>query len=646
MPRDLTSETLVHSGGELLKSIEVKDGIARVGSYGIRFSDSNSKDLTGEYFTANTDYGPRNGDGAVTMFNHGFLSADGLDDDQQKALDAATGRTYPPVKAAKDDVGIFIETVLNLADEYEKAIFELVQAGKLKWSSGTAAHLMRKSDEGEILRWHPIEFSYTPRPAEPRLPAIAPLKSVALDSETATEFAKAFAPKPPVVDKAAPPDSRPPISVITPPIMTPEEIAAQKAQIEKDANDRAESRIKDAQEIYSIGNAFGCAEKADQFVKAGKSLADFQAEVLNGMKVRPVTPDMGLVGMSGKEQRKYSLIKACYQMATRGRLEGLEKEAHEAAVKTVGRDVDTKGFMIPEDVVRAWNRIPLTGSNFKTPVNVTTSTQGGFLVDTDFGPMIELLRNKPQVVAAGCTTLGGLVGDLALPVQAGASSAYWVAETGALTDSAQTFSQKKMTPKRLGCTIPYTTQFLAQSSIDAESFIRDDATLVLSIEKDRAALLGAGVNGEPVGIANTTGINADVTYSTAATWAKVVLSETGIGNDNADIGPMAWILDSATVGKWKTILRDSVAGAAYLIQDGGLVNGYPYYKSNQINSAHQSFFGVWSQLVMASWAGLEVIVDPYALKKSGQVEITFNELVDMLVRQPLSFNVSTDSAAQ
>jgi hypothetical protein len=48
MPRDLTSETLVHSGGELLKSIEVKDGIARVGSYGIRFSGPDSKDLTGE----------------------------------------------------------------------------------------------------------------------------------------------------------------------------------------------------------------------------------------------------------------------------------------------------------------------------------------------------------------------------------------------------------------------------------------------------------------------------------------------------------------------------------------------------------------------------------------------------------------------
>jgi hypothetical protein len=51
-------------------------------------------------------------------------------------------------------------------------------------------------------------------------------------------------------------------------------------------------------------------------------------------------------------------------------------------------------------------------------------------------------------------------------------------------------------------------------------------------------------------------------------------------------------------------------------------------------------------LLQASWAGMEFIVDPYTLKKSGQIEITVNELCDNLLRQPLAFNVSTDSAAQ
>jgi HK97 family phage major capsid protein len=631
MSRDLSSDTLVYTGGEPLKSLEVKDGVARVGSYGIRFSGPEQKDFYGDYFTKDTDYGPRAGDGAATMFNHGFPVADGLE--------YLASKTFAPVKAVKDDLGIFVETVLNLSDDYEKAIYELAQSGKLKWSSGTAAHLMRRAADGQILRWHPIEFSYTPTPAEPRLPAIMPMKSYLAELTQPVDKPKAADSK----------DSKT-ISVINNPTMTPEEIAtkeaADKKAFETRVNDAVNARAKEVQEIFAIGNAFGKATEADEFVKSGKSLAEFQNIVLNGLKARPVDPDAGKIGMSDKEQKRYSLMKALREMAGNG-LTGLEKECHEAAVKATGRSTDNKTFMIPEDVVRGFGRVPV-----RTVNQVTQATAGGFLVDTDMGPMIELLRNKPQVVAAGATSLNGLVGDVVLPVQTAGATAYWVAETGALTDSNATFGQKKLTPKRLGVTIPYSTQLLAQTSMDAEAIIRNDAVRVLALEKDRAALLGSGAAGEPVGIANTTGINATVTYSNAAVWDDVIEHETGVCVDNADISSMAFMLDAATVGKWKTALKVATyGGTGYLIDPTGpgnsmSANGYPVFRTNQIGSAHQSFFGCWDQLILASWAGLEVIVDPFALKKSGQIEITFNELCDILVRQPLAFNVSTDSAAQ
>jgi HK97 family phage major capsid protein len=644
-PDQATSETLVHSSGDALKSIEVKDGIARVGSYGIRFSGPDSKDLTGEYFTPACDYGPRCGDGAVTMFNHGFLSVDGLDENSQRALDAVTGRTYGPVKAVKDDVGIFISAVLNLSDEFEAAIAELVDAGKLKWSSGTAAHLMRKSADGEILRWHPIEFSYTPTPAEPRLPAIAPLKSVTLDKASAAEVAAAFAPKPAIeptpVDSAKTAVPAPTISVITnPPTMTPEEIAAQKAAYEKECNDRVETRTKEVEEIFAVGATFGKSKEASEFVKSGRSLEEFQTEVLKSLNAKPVDPNAGLVGMNAKEQKAYSVIKLINDICTHGRPQGLEKEAHEAAMKIAGRAVE--GYLIPDDVLKSFGRRSVKAVN-----TAGSATAGGYLVDTDMGPMIELLRNKPVVVQAGATTLGGLVGDVVLPVQTGASTAYWVAETAALTDSNATFGQKKLSPKRLGCTIPYSTQLLAQTSLDAEALIRDDVVRVLSLEKDRASLAGTGATGEPLGVELTTGINATVTYGGAAEWADIVEHETGIAVDNADISSMAFIINAATRGKWKTALKIATyGGSGYLIDSNNSANGYPVFVTNQtFSTASQSHFGCWNQLILAMWAGMEMIVDPYALKKSGQVEITFNELCDILVRQPLAFNISTDTAA-
>ncbi len=626
------NETLVIDSADSIKSIEVKDGKARVGAYAIRFSGPEQKDLQGEYFTPATYFGARKGDGADVLFSHGRA--------QTKAFTEICDRVFAAAKTTLDDVGVFVEHCLDLADDYEKAIADLCAQGKLKWSSGATSHMVKVADGGEIKRWPIAEFSYTPTPAEPRLPAIAPLKSVTMDEATAKEISKSFvvvADPPPPKPAPVPPPPSVDIQVVR---MTEVEQAAKDAATEKNADERVEARTKEISEMYAVGAQINDIEIARKFVSDGKSIDALRQHVLeNVLKARPVATDSANIGMSTKEVKKYSLLRAMHSMATKGRLEGVEKEAHDAAVKAYGRE-DLKGFLVPEDVSRGFSR------SFTKAQNVTTATAGGFLVETDFGPMIELLRNRPVVVQAGATTLGGLVGDLALPRHVSGATAYWVSETGSLTDSQSVFGQKKLTPRRLGATIPYSTQFLAQSSIDAESFIRDDATRVLAIEKDRASLAGAGVGGEPLGLALDPDINATVTYGGAAEWGDIIEHETGIAVDNADIGSMGFVINAATRGKWKTALKVATYGGTGYLMDGNTANGYPVYVTNQTFAvASQSFFGVWSQLILASWAGMEVIVDPYALKKSGQVEITFNELCDICVRQPLAFNVSTDSAA-
>ena len=416
--------------------------------------------------------------------------------------------------------------------------------------------------------------------------------------------------------------------------------------IEVKADDVRAHERKRISDITSIAKRHHLDALAEQAVSDGITADEFGSRVLgelakrDGSGVRAVSAAADSraceIGMSDKEADSFSLLRAVRSIANGRALEGLEKESCEAMAKLVKRELKPGAIVIPQDVFRR--------SVFNRAQNATTATAGGYSVGTNIGPLIELLRNRTVVAAAGATQLTGLVGNVQLPKHTGGATAYWVSETGALTDSQSTFGQVTLTPHRLGATVPYSTQFLAQSSLDAEAFIRDDLMKVLSIEKDRAALHGSG-GAQPIGIASTSGINATVTYGGAATWADVVEAETGIAVDNADIGDMAFVLSAAAVGKWKTILKDSVAGADYLINSvNGTANGYMVHRTNQV-AGNVSFFGVWSQLVMASWAGLEVIVDPYALKKSGQVEITVNELCDLAVRQPLAFNVSTDSAA-
>lgn len=436
---------------------------------------------------------------------------------------------------------------------------------------------------------------------------------------------------------------------ITPPVAAPAKIeitSAQREEIKQEAltaDRKRQSEIRDIEKVVRERQKVDCREAADKFISEGKSADEFRHHVLvTEFKAVPVQPNDGKTGANKREIESFSVLKAIRDMASKGRLEGLERELCDTAQKSLHRELsDGQAFVIPAEVEE---RDAMRSLSMRAQ-SAGVFTAGGATVANELGALIEYLRNQTVLGRLGITMIPGLVGDVLFPVQTGGCSAYWLSETGAITDSEATFAQKAMTPHRLGASVPFTTQFIAQTSIGAEAFLRNELNTVLGLKKDLAGLEGSGNAGEPLGVKNTTGINATVTFGGAATWADVVEFETGIAADNADIGSMKFALSAAAVGKWKTILKDSVAGAGYLISDSMTANGYKVERTNQI-SGSIAFFGVWSQLLHGMWAGREVIVDPYTLKKSGQVEITMNELCDFLVRQPLAFNVSTDSAAQ
>lgn len=150
--------------GESVKAV-TDDG--KVGGYLVKFSDADAPDLSGEFFTAKTDFAMLS-DNSATYYQHG--------------LDPTLGRKMLPTATLKvDDVGVWAETQLDLRNAYEKAIFDMVKSGKMGWSSGTAAHLVEKEECGKavfIKRWPlGLDASLTPTPCEPCAAAV-PLKSL------------------------------------------------------------------------------------------------------------------------------------------------------------------------------------------------------------------------------------------------------------------------------------------------------------------------------------------------------------------------------------------------------------------------------------------------------------------------------------
>lgn len=172
-------EELITFGGEL----KALDDTGRVGGYLITFSpDGKHKDLAGDYFKAESDLGPSDGNGQECLFEHGFPiipKGKALSAATVKALEMLADRKFQPLKTRRDAIGIFAETVLDLEDEYEKFIHKRVKAGKMGWSSAASSHRVKRADDGWLMRWPISEGSITPRPCEPKhIGGVMPLKSV------------------------------------------------------------------------------------------------------------------------------------------------------------------------------------------------------------------------------------------------------------------------------------------------------------------------------------------------------------------------------------------------------------------------------------------------------------------------------------
>ena len=138
------------------------DRLGYVKGYLVRFGDSKSADLEGDYFTQTTDYGfPMESGKRVPLnvyYHHG--------------MDAQVGKKSIGTGFIKmDETGLWYEAQLDLADEYGSMIAKLCKQGKMGFSSGAAAHLVERKSMGgaaEITRWPIAEASITPTPAEYR----------------------------------------------------------------------------------------------------------------------------------------------------------------------------------------------------------------------------------------------------------------------------------------------------------------------------------------------------------------------------------------------------------------------------------------------------------------------------------------------
>lgn len=409
----------------------------------------------------------------------------------------------------------------------------------------------------------------------------------------------------------------------------------------KKAQDEAIKAERERTEtIMAIGEKHGMQVLARELISNGKSVAEAQGAFLErmGKEQKPITGNEAVVGLTERELKKYSFLRAINALANpndKGAQEAaaFEREVSVAAAKLQQSSAKraTSGLVVPVDILRASMGVG------RRDLNVGTSTAGGNLVSTDLESQsfIELLRNQSAVMGLGARMLNGLVGNIAVPKQTGAATAYWVAESGAPTESQQTIGQVSMVPRTLGAFTDISRKLLIQSSIDVEGMVRSDLAAVVALAIDLAALYGTGADNQPTGIKLVSGIGTVDFAAATPTNAEIIALETALTAANAGIGSMGYLVNASMRGALKG--KEKASGyPVYVMGEKGEMNGYQSQVSNQVASG-DVFFANWADLMIGMWSGLDLTVDPFALSTQGAIRLVALQDCDVAVRHAESF---------
>jgi HK97 family phage major capsid protein len=396
-------------------------------------------------------------------------------------------------------------------------------------------------------------------------------------------------------------------------------------------------------------------------IEAGKTEAEIRSEIAEracayadelAKKTAQPEPQKKTAIFDGGDERKivkeYNLLNVIRALAKDGSPDvGFEREISDQIAKAQHKDA--RGFYIPEAVlVRA-----ITG---KTNVSGEIVGNGAATVETSLlaSQYIDELVATTVLGAAGVQTVGGLVGDIAIP-KGTAVTAGWISEKDNATTKTPTFSQVPGTPHTAAANAILSRRLVIQSSLAVQNLVARLIMEAIGRAVEAAAFDGTGTNNQPTGLSATTGVGAVTMTAGAPTKANLVDFWEKVYTANAAGANMKYIgspavkallcktLDITTVSNGKA--GDSAAivggvGAGYLCSKDAKVEGFDFLMSALCNSK-KLYFGNWAEILMCFWSGVDMIVDPYTYSAKGAWQVTAFQDCDVIVRHPAAFAIGT-----
>lgn len=252
-----------------------------------------------------------------------------------------------------------------------------------------------------------------------------------------------------------------------------------------------------------------------------------------------------------------------------------------------------------------------------------TDSAGGYLVPVEHSNrLIEMLRSRTAVRAAGATVIPMGSDTLQIPSQTGGATAYWVAENAQITASDQTWGQVQLQAKKLAALTKLSAELFEDSDPQVEALVMADLARVLALEEDLKYLRGDGAGNTPTGLESISGVNVDSTTlganGAAPTFDNLVNMLYNLDADNVPAEGRAWIVHPRTVNSLRKV-KDSQN--KYLWADPGAPGdpptlwGYPVFTSTSVpinetkgtsSDCSTIYLGAWPEFVIGQRKALEL----------------------------------------
>ncbi len=251
-------------------------------------------------------------------------------------------------------------------------------------------------------------------------------------------------------------------------------------------------------------------------------------------------------------------------------------------------------------------------------LSATNPVNGGFLIPEVYtDDIIELLYSKTVIKELGARTIPLETGNLNIPRMTSGTRARWGGEARKIATTQPTFGNLRLSAKRLEAIVPQTRELIMSTKYSADEIFAADLSRRMELGLDWGGLYGKGGEFQPVGIANTKGIEVidalKLTSDLASADGRVtadfpVYVKSKVMSKNVDDQALGWTFNSFMEGY---LMNLKTTTGDYLYRDEmnqGKFLGIPYRVTNQIQTEDgltDMFFGNWADLMIGDQMGLE-----------------------------------------